>query len=65
MDARLAQRGHGRGLGPDLCRHVPIIAPQFSSFVAGAIVANSGFLSAPALFCSGSAASVTFKGYMA
>ena len=42
-----------------------IIAPQFSSFVAGAIVANSGFFVGAGIVLLGLGGFITFKGYMA
>ena len=64
MDARLAQRGHGRRVVPYL-RTFRIIAPQFSSFVAAAIVANSGFFVGAGIVLLGLGGFITFKGYMA
>ena len=42
-----------------------IIAPQFSSFVAGAIVANGGFFVGAGIVLLAVGGFITFKGYMA
>ena len=41
-----------------------IIAPQFSSFVAGAIVANSGFFIGAGIVLMALGGFITFKGYV-
>ena len=42
-----------------------IVAPQFSSFVASAIVANGGFFIGAGIVLLGIGAFITFKGYVA
>jgi hypothetical protein len=42
-----------------------VIAPQFSSFVAGAIVASSGFFMGAGIVLIAIGGFITFKGYMA
>ena len=42
-----------------------IIAPQFSSFVAGTIVANSGFFVGAGIILLALGGLITFNGYMA
>ena len=42
-----------------------IIAPQFSSFVAGVIIANSGFFVGAGIVLLAIGGFITFKGYMA